>query len=194
MDSYQLRYALITKLPIFTAVCAADQLRKVKAGKHFAIIVNNQPSTKEGMHWVCFYKAKDSKEIEFFDSFGLGIHYYPKSLFNFCRKNGKIIHQTKYQYQSNLSDVCGNFCVWFLLNRHKHHNIKKTLAALSSSELLKNDKLVKEFTDKKFSFPKFLDCKAECKSLSKKKQLPFSEVCYQKAKRCIRLQGKLYEA
>lgn len=58
MDSYQLRYALIKSLPIFTAVCAEDQLKDIKPGKSFGVICNNKKSSSEGMHWICFYKSK----------------------------------------------------------------------------------------------------------------------------------------
>jgi len=58
MDSYQIRYALIKSLPFFTAVCAEDQLKSINPGRSFGIVVNNQNSSKEGMHWICFYKSK----------------------------------------------------------------------------------------------------------------------------------------
>lgn len=131
--------------------------------------------------------------MEFFDSFGLGIRFYPKSLFNFCKRNGDFIRQSKIQYQSNLSDVCGNFCVWFLLTRHNKGDIHKTVSYLSSKNLVGNDKLVQSFTSEEFSFPTFSDCKKECKRLCGMKKMPFSEVCYQKGNRCFRIQGKLYE-
>lgn len=193
MDSYQLRYALITSLPIFTAVCAEDQLKSIKAGKSFAVIVNNQPSTKEGMHWICFYKSKDSRAVEFFDSYGLGIDFYPKSLQQFCKKHGSFITQSKSQYQSNMSDVCGDYCLWFLLSRFKRKSFASTLSSLSRSDQERNDHLVDSFVKRKFKFPNFVDCKEQCKKLCKMKNVPFSEVCYQKGKRCFRIGGNLFE-
>lgn len=192
MDSFQLRYALITKLDIFSAVCAEDQLHFLKPGKSFAIIVNNQPSTKDGMHWVCMYKSKNSKVVEFFDSFGLGVKYYPKTISTFCKKHGSFVKQNRIQFQSNLSDTCGNFCVWFLLTRNKFKAFSTAINKLSTSDTVGNDKRVLSFTRKMFTFPSFSDCKDMCKKICEMKNQPFSEICYQVGKQCFRIESGLH--
>jgi hypothetical protein len=132
--------------------------------------------------------------VEFFDSFGLGLHFYPKAIRNFCKRNGSSVTQSRIQYQSNFSDVCGNFCLWFLITRHKSHkSFSKTLSSLSETNRIGNDNLVESFTEHNFTFPKFSDCKDECIRLCKMKKMPFSEVCYQKSKTCFRIQSRLIE-
>ena len=86
MDSYQLRYALLYSLPIFTAVCAKDQLKLLNPSSTFAVVCNNESSTERGMHWVCFFKNSNTNVIEFFDSYGMGIDFYDKSFREFCSR------------------------------------------------------------------------------------------------------------
>lgn len=71
MNSLQLRYALLKLTKnIDTGVYAADQLNAVTK-KHFAIIVNIDVSSGEGIHWVTFVRKYRQKHLHFFDSLGL---------------------------------------------------------------------------------------------------------------------------
>ena len=117
MDSFQLRYALLRSLPMFTAVCASDQLKFFNKQDSFAVIVNNEPSNENGMHWICFFKEPHSNIVEFFDSYGMNISFYPSTILNFCRKHASKIRYNTIQFQSNLSDYCGHYCLWFLIHR-----------------------------------------------------------------------------
>ena len=76
MDTYQLRFVLLkytTGIPV--GVCASDELSLVNTNE-FAIISNTDSSAGKGMHWVCFYKSKNMKCVEFFDSIGNDVLAY----------------------------------------------------------------------------------------------------------------------
>jgi len=193
MDSFQLRYALLNSLPIFTAVCASDQLELLQKQKSFAIIVNNEPSNKNGMHWICFFKDQNSDVIEFFDSYAMSITFYPVTVLNFCNAQAKHIRFNNIQFQSNWSDYCGHYCLWFLINRFYKGSFERTIKIFSRYNLIKNDKVVKDFVQQHFKFPEFSNCKLMCSDHEEcvKNGVDLSSVCVQTSKCCTRLSNNL---
>src|SRR5665811_674558 len=194
MDSFQLRYALLKSLPIFTAVCASDQLELLGKHKSFAVIVNNEPSTKNGMHWICFFKDPTNDVIEFFDSYAMNISFYPTAILNFCRKNAHRIRFNKHQWQSNISDCCGDFCLWFLIHRYFSNSFEDAIKKFSTQNLKHNDKIVTDFVYQHFKFPEFSDCKKICQLECAKHGIDFTNVCIQMSKHCKRLSHNLTKA
>lgn len=191
MDSFQLRYALLKSLPIFTGVCASDQLELLGKRKSFAVIVNNEPSTENGMHWICFFKNSDSDTIEFFDSYAMTIKFYPTTIFNFCKTQANRIRFSKRQIQSNSSDYCGHYCLWFLIHRYHSNSFEQAVKSFSDQNLYENDIIVKDFVDQHFKFPEFADCKALCQEECQKQGVDFTDVCVQISRHCTRLSNNL---
>jgi len=187
MDSFQLRYALLKTLPIFTVVCASDQLELLGKHNEFAIIVNNEPSTENGMHWISFYKNSQSDVIEFFDSYAMDIVFYPPSILKFCRAQAKHIRFSKIQIQSNLSNYCGHYCLWFLIHRYFSDSFEQVVKNFSEHNLNENDTIVKDFVDQHFKFPEFSNCKARCQEYCENHGLDFTNVCVQISSHCKRL-------
>ena len=77
-------------------------------------IVNIDPSTKPGSHWVAFFFDSQLNSLEFFDSYG-----YPPSYFNFnIRLPDSSHHKPHLAYssiplQSLSTTVCGQYCILF---------------------------------------------------------------------------------
>lgn len=68
MDTYTLQNTLNTHYPKLNGVvCAKDELSKI-IGYRKAYIINTDPSTKPGQHWVSIYYLGNS--AFYFDSFG----------------------------------------------------------------------------------------------------------------------------
>lgn len=69
-------------------------------------IVNTHTHNLPGQHWL----AVDGNSV--FDPFGV---FYPKSLLSYLyrKKNTKLTFNHKL-YQSPTSDVCGQFCLYFI--------------------------------------------------------------------------------
>lgn len=190
MDSYQLRFALLSCIDDFTAVCAVDQLREIKQTSFF-IVCNNQKSSESGMHWLAFHKTSQSSTIEFFDSFGFPLQFYPKEMYEFCMKNGSSLEYSSTQFQSNLSDVCGNFCLYFLIKRFQQHTYEEILKGFETKNKLYNDTIVTNFVRENFDFPPFSDCETFCQKECIKRGIDFSGVCIQQNKTCRRLNNSL---
>ena len=183
MNSLQLRYALINSMNLFIAVCAKDQLDSINS-KTFAIISNNQSSNEAGMHWLAFYKETESSVLEFFDSFGMPLSFYGKEFQDFALRNEKKVRQSSSQFQSNSSNLCGGYCLYFLINRNRGLSYDKILKKFNSENTLVNDKIVSNFVKTNLYFPKCSKCGIEC---SGKCANSLSAVCIQKNRHCVRV-------
>jgi hypothetical protein len=190
MDSYQLRYCLLSTIDDYTYVCAVDQLHNIKTDSFF-VICNNQPSTENGMHWIAFHKSKQEKNVQFFDSFGLPLQFYPKQMIEFCKKHGINVSFSDKQYQSNFSDLCGNFSLYFLIKRAKGYTFDQIVKCFDTINLVENETIVKDFVSQNFKFPSFSECETFCKMECMKRGLDLSGVCIQQNKTCKRINSSL---
>ena len=77
-----------------------------------AIICNTDVEKGAGKHWIAFW-LPEKGVMEYFDSFALPIYRY----WNVEVPPGAITKENCIIYQSALSNVCGNHCLFFLYNR-----------------------------------------------------------------------------
>ena len=104
-------------VPFFLAVCATDELPARLPAQAF-VIVNYQPSTMPGDHWVAFRKS--GSHFDWFDSYGLqpdaedlivGDHAQFK---RYLREQGaQSVTVNKIDLQQLHTQVCGHYCCWF---------------------------------------------------------------------------------
>jgi len=176
MNSTELRYILCDSIPskFETGVFACDQLNNVVSDS-FAIICNNQDSTLPGQHWLAFYKSSIHNSTEMFDSFAMSVKFYPNYISAFLKSKGSIVIKNKCQVQSNFSNYCGQFCVYFLLKRIQGLSFS-TIMNLFSADLSKNDRVVDLFVKTNFyekqKHSEFCKCNHKCNNVlqcSKKK-------------------------
>ena len=119
------------RLKNFVPVIASDEtselLQYVKRGdKHFAFVINTDPSGSPGRHWTCVYiDNRDSyPSIEFFDPLAEGTP--PNDIINISRKIAKKMNPEKmfkFKYniirrQSTKTNNCGHHCIKFLEDRY----------------------------------------------------------------------------
>lgn len=97
----------------FKGVFPADKLPSVES--ETALVVNTDTHNEEGTHWLAMY-VKDAKTLEFFDSFGLSPSTYEPFISRFA-SNFPIIKWNGERFQSLTSNVCGQYCTYFLLKR-----------------------------------------------------------------------------
>ena len=137
----------------FSDVLACDQLKLIKSDQ-FALIVNTDTSNEDGMHWLALFKEKNSKTIEFFDSFGMPLDFYSKYINDFVEKYD-YVKQSGIQIQSNFSTTCGHFCIFYLEQRCKGIELDTILKHFSTSNLTKNDRSVEMFVHQNFQSKSF---------------------------------------
>jgi len=110
-------------------------LNKMK-NKRWGCVINLDPSTKGGSHWVCLYMMNDGKKVtvEYFDSIGTG---ECRSMVTCDRRNvptsikeyAEIIQKRsediglKYKFKQNKQrhqrkyNECGMYCLYYIMNR-----------------------------------------------------------------------------
>ena len=116
----------------FIGCFSKDQISIIKNNKSTIINLNN--SYEPGSHWIALKKVKNA--IFLFDSFGVG--YIPMTIFK-VYKNFKIITNI-YRIQDISSNLCGMFCVLFILYDIKSKNdFIKFLTLFNSNDFLKNE-------------------------------------------------------
>lgn len=78
-------------------------------------IANTDDHTKTGRHWCAFY-FPNSTTIEYFDSYGMPVNYFNDYFPQYTSNFSSLITNSK-QLQSLYSDVCGMYCLFFLIHR-----------------------------------------------------------------------------
>lgn len=97
----------------FTGVFPSDELPPIC--KDTALIANTDTHDKEGTHWIAMY-IQDEETLEFFDSFG----FHPSVYVPFISQYAKQFLNIKWNqttFQSPTSNVCGQYCTYFILKR-----------------------------------------------------------------------------
>lgn len=137
MNSQEINEVLV-KQKHFVGVFAADKIpTRLPVGK--ALIVNTDPSTRPGQHWVALY-ATASNEGEFFDSFGRPP--FTREVISWCQNHfSKSLTYNSSLLQHPLSDSCGRFCIQFV--RHRIAGVSfHDFVAHFSSNLHENDNIL----------------------------------------------------
>lgn len=131
-------------------VFAADEIPQNTNTFPFAFIVNTDPKRQPGRHWLAFYISSRTAG-EFFDSFGNPPEYYfnhSKEFFN--AKSFKLEFNIK-RLQSNESKVCGQYCLFYLLNRCRNV-IMDTTVNLFSNDFRISDEFVSDYITNTFPY------------------------------------------
>lgn len=146
-------------------VYSADQIPKyIRRG---GFIVNTDASSKPGKHWCAFYFDGFGRS-EFFDSYGNPPQYYSYDFLSCLRRNSKVwIHNTR-KLQSHYSNVCGQYCLYFLIHRVRGQPLGSILKTLEDANY--TDQYVYDYISKTFPFCLTgVDCRfnQKCFSLNK---------------------------
>ena len=135
MKSSDIR-AILHKNNMDVKVLALDEFRLAPPGNY---IVNSDPSHLPGKHWMAVFYARP---MEFFDPLARPPTYYKlddKLLINY-------IYNFK-QVQGSFSELCGEFCIYYLYNRLKGVTMPAILQKLDN-DFYVNDNIVRMFVHK----------------------------------------------
>ena len=122
----------------FIGVFSSDTIPKIKKYPH-CFVANTDKQGTIGEHWVAFY-VPDKNTIEYFDSLG---DYPNPNISAFLNQFDKILINEK-QIQFPFSDVCGHYCVYFLVSRCSGISYCETMDILYKTRAM-SDLLVKQF-------------------------------------------------
>jgi hypothetical protein len=101
----------------------ADQIPTVDGDMHCCFILNTEPLGSSGAHWLAFFYNNNVNMLEYFDSFGMGLQAY-SHVYESLHSRGLIPLCTPANcmgsLQSDVSLVCGHYCIAFLYWRAKN--------------------------------------------------------------------------
>ena len=135
----------------FQGVFPSNLLPETVAVYPSAFVANVDPSNKPGSHWVAFYFTKDQKG-EFFDSYGQVPSIYSADFTKFLHNNTKMWTHNKKELQAMNSNVCGQYCLYFILKRCRGNSMYSIVYPFSKNKRI-NDAFVEEFVSSYFSIP-----------------------------------------
>ena len=142
MDSTVIDKVLRKNCAIYRGVFACDELPVIDV-RPTVIVVNTDPASRPGQHWICVYFDEDGYG-EFFDSFGL----QPKRVFDrYMDKYCIAWTFNKKQLQSLVSRFCGHYCIWYCMMKFRKVALTVLVNAMSNDTGL-NDFLVHRFACK----------------------------------------------
>ena len=155
MDTIQLKKILendfITKSS-FQGVYASDQLQLLQKPNRLpaCYVINEDPASKPGSHWVALYLMPNG-DVEYFDSYG---DVPIKPIEQFARRLAKtnVWYNTK-QLQSFETRACGPFCIFYLLQRNSGRSMNDIVFryfTTNSAKLLLNDYFVRDFVCQRY--------------------------------------------
>jgi hypothetical protein len=109
------------------------------------IICNTALSTNVGEHWFVILKTCKNY-LEIFDSLGVDENKEHRIL-SFVNYNVKKVTFNKQQFQSNQSDSCGKFCIFFVVQRLYNLDLKfrEFLEEMFHSDLTENEQMIQKF-------------------------------------------------
>lgn len=130
---------------VFIGTFAADQMPVINQYP-CAFVVNFDPHTKPGSHWIAYFFTADGQG-EYFDSYGR----HPTGRFlTKLRKHSKDWLSNNTQVQNHASSTCGQYCIMFLYFRARGTSMKEFLSYFSSRDFAYNDNLIVELVSRCF--------------------------------------------
>lgn len=128
-------------------VYAADQIPlSIRYG---GFIANTDANFKPGRHWCAFY-FNGSGQSEFFDSYGKPPLYYNNSFLSCLRKNSVVQTYNSETLQNNYSNVCGQYCLYFLMHRTRGQQLKDIVQTLKNTS--HRDQYVYDYISRTFPY------------------------------------------
>ena len=148
MNNHQI-VALLNANPhtkgFFGGVYSSDNVPVIPVHEPTAYVINLDPSTQPGSHWISVITGPGKFISEYYDSYG----QEPK-LTRIKKLLGDVYIYNNKQIQSILTTVCGQHCLYFILGR----SLKKSMSTIISSypdPPLANDIFVNKIVERAFS-------------------------------------------
>lgn len=124
---------------IFEGVFASDTLPHRLKSRPALLIVNSDPISKPGTHWLAISIDAEGRG-EFFDSYGLK-PYIPGHR-RFLNRMCKSWKYNNFDLQALRSTVCGQYCVMYLLFKAHGYTLHDFVTQFFSDDCNNNDRVV----------------------------------------------------
>ena len=122
-------------------VFAADRLPKTIPTLPCGFIANTDISSKPGQHWLAFF-IRDNNVVECFDSYGQNPGVYNGLFTSWIHGHAKTVLVNGQHLQSNYSNVCGLYAVYFLRHRLLGEGMNQILNTFNITDMEANDSYI----------------------------------------------------
>jgi len=110
----------------FVGVFPSDKIPFLE--KAAVMVVNTDTQDKPGRHWLALF-VRDKNTLEFFDSYGLPPASYGQHLEDYAKRFSRLMRNC-IQLQSLTSNVCGPYCIYFLVKRCQGQSMQYIVSKL----------------------------------------------------------------
>ena len=122
----------------FRGCFAVNNLPSMPSTFPSSLIVNTDPLSKPGDHWVGLVLTK--RKCYYFDSFGLGV--MDMDIIKFLKQAYKKVTINNECIQHITSDKCGLYCIAFVNKVTSKMSYKNFISKFDLVQLINNDKIV----------------------------------------------------
>lgn len=130
-------------------VFAADQLPMRVPSSPCGLVVNTDNYTQPGTHWLAFFVQ--NKTVECFDSYGQPPGSYNPLLSLWIQRHARSVRLSSTRLQSDFSNVCGLYCVYFLHQRLLGHSMDQIVGTFRESDTEANDRYMFDIMSRVYS-------------------------------------------
>jgi hypothetical protein len=143
----------------FLVVFASDMLPKYPITRSGTLIVNADPHTESGSHWLAIHIQSRSSRLYYFNSYGLP-PYIP-AIQSFINLNCTVWDYNSVQLQGSTTTVCGKYSCLMALYMERGYSRQKFVGLLHASS--HSDKRVSELFKAEFGpLPEVLRRNGQC--------------------------------
>lgn len=126
----------------FKEITAINDLPEVIIGPYPQFFIfNDAPYPHPGKHWICVIFTSSST-AEYFDSLGKPPEFYGYQLKIFIDENSKRCYFTAKHLQSDQSDKCGLYVIYYLLMRLCFHIPMRQIYDMFNLNFKENDEMI----------------------------------------------------
>lgn len=136
----------------FCGIYASDTLPSEIEHFPCGLIVNTDPQAEKGTHWLAMYFPTKERG-EFFDSYGNPPDFYRKNFETFLDTHSRTWTYNHRCLQSLNSSTCGQFCLYFIINRNRGKSLSMIVKSFSKNPSI-NDHRVSVFVRRYLSLLK----------------------------------------
>ena len=147
MNTVEIDKIMAVNSKIFTGTYACDELPSLNSLQSpCSMILNDQPSTMPGNHWLLLYFEKNGHVI-YFDSYGRPmLKVFQEYIGNQkCTKNNT-------QFQSIGSNYCGQYCILVALYLESGMSMKAIESCFNDSPQ-ENDQFISYWSETELGYP-----------------------------------------
>lgn len=143
MWNTEIENLLLKTVKEYKGCFASNNIPKYTEYPH-CMVANTDKLGAYGTHWVCMYVPRENS-VEYFDSYAQEPNQY---IAKYLKPFRRVVYSIK-ELQDLFTDVCGEFCIYFLINRSRNKSFREIESYLYKRQ--DNDEFVDNYVENLFT-------------------------------------------